>query len=224
MKKKEKMRQKMKMKKKDVTRNICIHSFNSRGFDKIKQSVCLEISSLEQSKINIICNQENFVLEGNGYLIRQALPDYHIFIKPAKKDKLDGRPVNGMFLALPSYLRNKAKDVSPLNERMQGITLETDSGRLLLINVYFPSDPKTKNYLLDDEVEDLLATIENAIEVNHCESVVIIGDMNMDFARGNGRVARIEQFLSRNSIVAAWKRYPVDYTHELEMDHLSVNN
>ena len=108
-----------------------------------------------------------------------------------------------------------------MNERMQGITLETDSGRLLLINVYFPTDPKTKNYRLDDEVEDLLATIENAIKVNHCESVVIIEDINMDFARGKCRVAIIEQFLSRNSIVAAWKRYPVDYTHEFEMDDVT---
>ena len=92
---------------------------------------------------------------------------------------------------------------------------------MLLINVYFPTDPKTKTYHHDDEVEDLLAAIENTIEVNHCDSVVIIGDINMDFKRGNGRVARIEQFLSSNSLDAAWKRFSVDYTHEFELDDIT---
>ena len=35
----------------------------------------------------IICNQENFILKANEYVIRKALPDHHIFFKPAKKEE-----------------------------------------------------------------------------------------------------------------------------------------
>ena len=79
-------------KKKKILR---IYSYNSRGFDKIKQQVCNELLTLENVSIPILCNQENFVLKGNTHTIKKALPEYHVFVKPAKKDKLEGRPVNG---------------------------------------------------------------------------------------------------------------------------------
>ena len=44
--------------------------------------------------------QENFLLKVNGYIIKQALPDHHILFKPAEKDYLEGRPKNGMFIAI----------------------------------------------------------------------------------------------------------------------------
>ena len=202
-------------------KSIRIYSYNSRGFDMIKQKVCMELLSLDKSRRNIICNQENFVLERNGHIIRQALPDHHVYIKPAIKDKLDGRPTNGMFTALPKMFRNKSKDVSPPNDRIQGILLETDGGSLLIINAYFPADPKTIAYNQDTKMESVLAAIENLIEVNQCSNVIIVGDLNTDYKRKNGRATRLDQFLSNNSLVAAWKEFPVDYTHEFEKDDIS---
>ena len=70
-------------------------------------------------------------------------------IKPAKKTHSDGRPVNGMFTAVPLSLRNRAKDVSPNHDRIQAILLETDDGITMIVNVYFPPDPKTKDYHID---------------------------------------------------------------------------
>jgi hypothetical protein len=147
-----------------------------------------------------------------------------VFIKPAKKDKLEGRPVNGMFIALPKDLKNKAKDVTPTNNRVQAIKLDTDDGDILLINTYFPPDPKCKTYSFDTGMEEMLATIDNLIDSNQCSNVVMVGDFNTDYKRENGRVTRIDDFLSTHAFDLAWKIYEVDYTHEFEKDDISYTS
>ena len=111
---------------------IRIYSYNSRGFDIIKQKFCMELLNMSKDTIPILCNQENFVLKGNGHIIRNAIEDFHVFIKPATKDNLDGRPTNGMFIALPRYLRNRVKDVSPNIKKVQAIILETEEDILMI--------------------------------------------------------------------------------------------
>ena len=166
---------------KNYKRNkLRIYSYNSRGFDKIKQQVCSELLKLDNTAASIICNQENFVLKGNKFKIQQALPEHHIFFKPAKKDGLEGRPVNGMFTAIPNQLKNRARDVSPKSDRLQGVILDIDRESTLLVNVYFPADPKTKTYNQDEDLENVLASIENMIQTHGCNNVVIAGDMNTD--------------------------------------------
>ena len=64
-------------------------------------------------KIPIICNQENFLLAANKYKIKQCLPNFRIYFKPATKDGLNGRPKNGMSVAIPENLNAEVEDVSP---------------------------------------------------------------------------------------------------------------
>ena len=90
--------------KKNNTFKLRIYSYNSRGFDMIKQEVCKEMVSLNTEYATIICNQENFVLKGNSHKILQTLPNHHIFIKQATKENLVGRPTNGMFVAVPKEI------------------------------------------------------------------------------------------------------------------------
>ena len=103
------------------SKNLRIYSYNSRGFDLDKQNVCNELIQLDTYSVPIICNQENFVLERNDYLIRKALEEFQLFCKPATKDGFNGRPTNGMFIAVPKYLAHKVKDVSPNSKRVQAI-------------------------------------------------------------------------------------------------------
>ena len=204
--------------------NLRIYSYNSRGFDVNKQKICTDLLEPKLHRNSILCNQENFVLKGNSYIIRKSLPNHHVFIKPAKKDKLEGRPVNGMFIALPKDLKNKAKDVTPTNNRVQAIKLDTDDGDILLINTYFPPDPKCKTYSFDTGMEEMLATIDNLIDSYQCSNVVMVGDFNTDYKRENGRVTRIDDFLSTHAFDLAWKIYEVDYTHEFEKDDISYTS
>ena len=50
--------------------------------------VCTALADLDNNYASIFCNQENFVLKGNSHKILQSLPRHHVFIKPAKKEKL----------------------------------------------------------------------------------------------------------------------------------------
>ena len=113
-------------------------------------------------------------------------------------------------------LRNKAKDVSPNHSRIQAVLLETDENIMMILNVYFPPDPKATKYTNDPDLEDVLATIENLVEAHHCNDVIMIGDLNCDNSRGNGRVDRIQSFISSNSMEMAWNCFEVDFTHEFE--------
>ena len=184
--------------------------------DLIKQDVCTELAALDNNYASIICNQENFVLKGNSHKILQSLPRHHVFIKPAKKERLVGRPVNGMFVAIPKEIKTKCKDISPDNDRIQGIIIQMGDDSTLLINVYFPPDPRTKTHCHEEELENIIACIENMILTYKCSSVVIVGDMNMDEKRVNGRVFRIRKFITDNDLESAWDKFKVDYTHEFE--------
>ena len=69
--------------------------------------------------LTVLCNQENFLLKANGYIIKQALPDFHILFKPGLKECLDGRPQNGMFIAMPNTIKENVTDISPDHWRVQ---------------------------------------------------------------------------------------------------------
>ena len=222
----EEKQEKKKLKKNtndNTKKKLRIYSYNTRGFDKTKQLLCNETLHADNT-IPIICVQENFVLKGNTHIITKALPDFQVFVKPAKKDKLEGRPANGMFIALPKELKLNAKDISPSNDRIQSIILETEDSNIMVVNVYFPPDPKTMNYNHDEKLEEVLATIEYMTEKEQCNNVIIVGDLNTDGKRKNGRVKRVKKFLEDNDLDSAWDTYHVDYTHEFEREDVTYTS
>ena len=145
-------------------KNIRLLAYNSRGFGLVTQQFCRNLLNMDNNVIPILCNQENFILKGNDYISRKALPEFHVIFKPATKKHLEGTPKHGMFIALPVNLRNKVKDISPNSSRVHAMVLDTDSEKLMIINTYFPQDPKTVTYELDSDMEDALAVIENMMD------------------------------------------------------------
>ena len=111
---------------------------NHRGFHDGNQLICKELLTIAGNKIPIICNQENFLLKANKFKVEQCLPDYHIYFIPANKEKLTGRPSNGMFIAIPKYLKSKVTEVSSLSSRLQAVILKTECRNMLIMNTYFP--------------------------------------------------------------------------------------
>ena len=204
-----------------------IISLNTRGFDVAKQQFCYSILNRSQvsgcPEVTILCNQENFLLRGNRHLLKNALPGYHAIFKPAIKDKLEGRPKNGMFIAVPEILKSNVTDVSPQSWRVQAVLLTTTGKRLLILNVYFPQDPRTSE-LKSDDLEEVLADIKGVLEKNTFDDVLLTGDMNTDFSRNTGFVKRVEEFLNEWKLSVAWDRYPVDFTHECSKDGKSYTS
>ena len=127
---------------------VCILSYNSRGFGSLKKSFVNHLVSPEVigSKLPIVCGQETFLLRDNSYKLTSALPGFQVIINPAVKNNHDkGRPKNGMYIAYPESIRNCVTDVSPGYWRLQALIVKFGSTSTLLLNSYFPTDPRRPN-------------------------------------------------------------------------------
>ena len=137
---------------------------------------------------------------------------------------MEGRPKKGMFIALPSNLKGNVEDVSPSNSRIQAILLETESKNIMIVNAYFLKDPKTIEYHINADLEDILAVIENLVDSNHCDDIIIAGDLNVHFDRRNGNVKRLKRFLTSNRLGSSWMRFNIDFSHELEANEITYTS
>ena len=151
-----------------TSKYICFYSFNSRGFHKDKQDICKLLALKNHSNLPILCNQENFPLQNNGYKVRWCLTDSHIFFKRVVMESTYGRPKNGIFIAVPKEIKENVKDISPNHWRTQAVIVHTLECDILVINSYFPTDPKTQNI----DVADLLSILNT----NKFDHVVWAGD------------------------------------------------
>ena len=190
---------------------ISIISYNSRGFSNCKQDFVKLLTKLTGNVHTILCNQEHFLLRNNDYLVKQTLPDHHVVFKPAVKNSLDGRPKGGLFMAVPLKYKDKVEDVSPDSFRIQCIILSLPSTKLLLINTYFPTDPKGD--FDENELLLLLADIRRLLEEKNFDSVIWLGDINADFRRTTKFVGLVSEFIDEHGIIKSWDKHEVDFTH-----------
>ena len=192
---------------------ICLFSYNSRGFSKIKQDTIKNLVTISKNKTPIICNQENFLLKSNGYLINKALDNFHVVFNPAEKTSHDkGRAKNGMFTAIPHTFRDSCQDVSPGHWRVQAVVVTIDETKYLVINVYFPTNPRTIRFD-DRELLETLAVINDVINNNDFSHLLIAGDINFDFRRGSGHVNSVAKFVEENGLLKACDKFPFDFSH-----------
>ena len=195
---------------------VCIISYNSRGFGDCKKEFVRDLMNVAGCQA-ILCNQENFILKNNAYMIMQTLPEHKIIFKEAIKDGFDGRPKNGMFIAIPKSIKAEAiKDVSPESFRIQSVTLEVGTYKLLVVNTYFPTD--TKGDFDENELLLLLSDIENVLDRNDFDHVVWTGDINADFRRKTKHVKLIDEFVKKCHALKSWDSYQVDFTHVTERE------
>lgn len=92
----------------------------------------------------IIMNQENFLLKSNGYLARNALPGHYLVLKPANKNGLEGRPTNGMFIAVPSTLKESVREVPVASDRLQCVILKLNEAKNSPHQLVLPNRSKNR--------------------------------------------------------------------------------
>ena len=196
---------------------ICIFSYNSRGFTDDKQDVCKLLFADIENYYPILCNQENFLLKGNNYKVKQSLPNARVIFKEAMKDSFEGSPKNGMFMAIPLEIKELVRDVSPPHWRVQAIVLSSPANKVLIINSYFPTDPKVGDFDTTD-LFSTLAAIEGVLTENEYNHVIWCGDINADFLRDTVFTTAINGFLEEGSLVKSWDHYKIDFTHSCERE------
>ena len=202
---------------------LCVLSYNSRGFGPLKQEYCRQLisSSVVGDKIPVLCNQENFMLRNNSYRISQAFSNSYILIKPGVKEShSSGRPKGGLFIAVPSYFRNNIQDVSPEFWRIQAALIKTQGSTILLINSYFPVDTRGAR-IDDDELNEIFENIRIIIAENSFSSFILCGDINCDFLRKTDHVKAVQSFIDELSLIVSWNLYEIDFTYCQELQDSS---
>ena len=164
-------------------------------------------------------------MRDNSYKLVKALPGFHLVINPAVKSNLDtGRPKNGMFIAFPNSIKNNISDVSPGFWRVQAITVKLIDSTLLLLNTYFPTDPRRADQD-ETELQETLSNIKKVIRRNDFDDIVWAGDINADFVRGTSHTNEVSENLDDLGLIKSWDKFDVDFTccHELVgVSHTSV--
>ena len=121
-----------------------------------------------------------------------------------------------MFIVIPKYLEANVVDVSPSSSRLQAVILKTGYRNMLILNTYFPQDPKTDDFDTDDLLITLIG-IQNIFKQNDCTEVIWTGDINADFSRNTKYVSIIRNFVNEQNLVRSWDQFDVDYTHEFNV-------
>ena len=138
--------------------------------------------------------------------------NHFLGFNPAIKETHDkGRAKNGMFIALPNFMKSQIEDISPGYWRLQAIIIKTGNQRLLLINSYFPTDPSTIRFD-DAELMETLEYIRKIFDDNQFSSVIWAGDINCDFIRKTGHVNMIDNFITEMALIKSWENFPIDFT------------
>ena len=121
------------------------------------------------------------MLKGNVNKIYRAFPGFNCFIKPAVKNNHDkGRPRNGMFIVFTEEIKNDVEDISPAFWRIQAAKIKSGNNATVIINSYFPQDPRTQTFD-ESELIETLECIKNVMEDNPFSHFLWAGDIIMDF-------------------------------------------
>ena len=179
--------------------SLCVCSHNSTGFGISSQNY---ISSLLVFS-DILCIQEHFLQDcgdkksSNTNLLRKRFNNHDMFIVPAEKNNSQisrGRGKGGLATIWKRGLTKYVMKIECNNSRLQATKFDFPSGSLLVLNVYFPCDPRVNNFD-DTEVLTLLADIKTAIGTSHCHHILLCGDLNCHFERYNRYTNTVKDFL-----------------------------
>ena len=130
-----------------------------------------------------------------------------------KPDQSLGRPKIGMFMAVPDSCKEQFNDISPNNERVQAVKFND----ILILNVYFPTDPGTVNFD-DNDLLETIGVIKKVIEENPAQQIFIGGDLNADFNRISGHVNQVRAVIDEMELIKSWSRFDCDFTHVSSRD------
>ena len=160
-------------------------------------------------------------MKANSYNVVNSLPDFHPFINAAVRPSTEGgRPKGGMFIAVSKSIRKFVEDVSPNHWRLQAIKIKCNLSNILLINSYFPTDPKLGNF---DET-DLIETIQHIrslLENVQHDYVIWAGDVNTDLSRSTRHTEIVKRFIDECQLRSTWEDFNIDFSHYQEINGVS---
>ena len=196
-----------------VSANINFLSYNSTGWSEYKANFVKNVMTSNGVHVGTI--QEHFLLKDNVFKIGQYIDNCEVFAIPAFKSDLcisAGRPSGGLAILYDKNIGHCVTRVTvPNSHRVHGIVINTQGEKILVINVYFPTD---KRLNINNELITTLQDIKFILEKHRQDSkVVVMGDLNCDLSRNTNFVLTVKDFILANDLVSAWSRFHCDFTY-----------
>ena len=207
-------------------------SYNSTGFGIAAQNYIEKLLLFS----DVLCVQEHFLLDSadknysNTDKLKVAFGNrYEMIIVPAKKDTNQvskGRGKGGLVTMWRKCLTKFVTKVSSNHFRLQCIKIGIPNCEVLLINCYFPCDPRSESND-NGELTEMLGEIRSIILSSQCQKVVLAGDLNAHFARQNSFTNEIYNFLENLHLLPLWENSdsdPEHLIHPIDYTYLNVTN
>ena len=130
-------------------KNLTLLSYNSTGFAIDKTKFMNNLLHILRNKNPIIFGQEHYIQRGHRkkkHLIQKvssAFPGFKCYATPAVKlsdEVRGGRAQGGLWICWPEYLDKYVRRIKSNHWRVQGIILILPEARLLIVNVYHPTE------------------------------------------------------------------------------------
>ena len=214
------------------TDKLCVSSYNSTGFGLAAQNYMDTLLLFS----DVLCIQEHFLQDckdkkhSNTNKLRNKFGNQHdMFIVPAAKDSTQvsrGRAKGWLATLWKKSLTKYVSKVKCSNFRLQATKFGLPSGDILVINSYFPCDPRTDNFD-DTELVNLLADLRSTIEQSECLNVMIAADLNCHFARYTRFTNHVQDSLQDLNLTILWQNPDGNPDHSIEdvsYTHCSVVN
>ena len=150
-----------------------------------------------------------------------------MFIVPAYKQNNQvcrGRAKGGLATLWDPSLTKYVSRIKCDNFRLQATKFNFPSGPLLVINSYFPCDPRREDFD-DSELMKLLTDIQLLIEISDCEDVLLAGDLNCHFAPNTSFTNIVRTYFQYLNLSILWESeneniQPIDFTHLFTTDNI----
>ena len=182
--------------------NFRILTYNSTGFADDKKEFIVDI--INKYSPDIVFIQETWLLPSRRNAALRSLHKSYLadgISSVSDEELLLGRPYGGLGILWRKSMAASVRFRTITNtSRACAIEVETHNGTMTLINTYMPVDTQRKN-AVSDEFLDTMDKIETFIESCSSSKVVVAGDLNVDFVRGNAHDKYMKDFMERWNIV-----------------------
>ena len=152
-----------------------------------------------------------------------------MFIVPAIKDTSQvstGRGRGGLATMWDKTLTKYVSQIKCSSFRLQVTRFNFPSGSFLLLNTYFPCDPRINNFD-EEELLTLLAEIKNVMHVQACVYNMVLGDLNSHFSRQTSFTNIIRDFFNDINFLIFWENTGQADNHlinEIDYTYQHLNN
>ena len=196
--------------------NNCIDivTFNCRGFKERNYNYIWKL----YEKCDFLLLQETWLYNCQVKNIVDVLPGSVCHAISSMDDSDNGRigrPYGGVAIVWNRSLPFFLQPVQTINPRIAAIAITKNYYKIILINVYMPTDSGTVASMM--EFCDVLNKISSIIDLYKSYQCIIGGDFNVNFSKSNSlNLTAMKSFLDMESLMCCTLKYCLDsaFTYE----------